>query len=128
METIIEVLEHISDNLNDRRITIDKKLKYGHKYYGLRIELPSKSSFEPCLSVDNRNFVIEIEYGFGNTAVIESEELSKLWIEKLEHQYQLNLPNKINSIITTAISETEPGGIDFWRDFKMKKLFENTKE
>lgn len=128
METITEVLEHISENLNDRRITIDKKLKYGHKYYGLRIELPSQNSFELTLQVDNRNFVIEIEYGFGNTAVIESEELSKLWFDKLENQYQLNLPNKINSIISTAISETEPGGRDFWRDFKMKKIFDSQKD
>jgi hypothetical protein len=123
-----ELLNHISENLNDPRIIINKTLKYGYKYYNLNLDLSSKNGQTLVIQTDNRNFILEISYGYHNSITIESKELAEKWIQKLEDQYQINTPRVFNDILSKAVSETDVVDVDFWRDFKMKKLFDSTKE
>ena len=73
--------------------------------------------------VDDRNNIIEISYEYGESVVIESEDMSKFWIDRFESVYQSRIENRLNNIVNNFINETDTKGKDFWRDWTMNKIF-----
>lgn len=123
MGEMIDFLNYIWDNIDDPRISINKKMKYGYRYFSVDINLPTKHARTASIHVDNRNNTIEISYDYHNSVIIESEELSKIWIDKFEQKYKELSPIRVTEIINSFMEETEPKGKDFWRDWTMNKIF-----
>ena len=128
MNNLNEFLNYIWDNIDDPRITIIKKLKYGHRYYHVDINLPTTNGRNIGIHTDDRNNVVEISYEYGESVIIESEELSKFWIDRFESVYQERIKENLNKIINSFIEETDTKGKDFWRDWTMNKLFNDKKD
>ena len=123
MENLNEFLNYIWDNIDDPRVKIIKKLKYGYRYYHIDINLPTTDSRTIGIHVDDRNNIIEISYEYGESVVIESEDMSKFWIDRFESVYQSRIENRLNNIVNNFINETDTKGKDFWRDWTMNKIF-----
>lgn len=123
MAILNDFLNYIWENIDDSRIQLSKKMKYGYRYYHLHIHLPTKSQRCLIVNVDDRNYILELNYDYGDTVVIESEDLSKFWISRFESFYQSQIENNLNRVITDFIEDTEPKGKDFWRDWNMNKIF-----
>ncbi len=125
MEKLNDFLNYIWENIDDPRIQVSKKLKYGFRYYHIHIHLPNNHSRCLTINVDNRNNILELNYDYGDSVVIESEEISKFWIDRLESHYQSRIGCNIDRIINEFIEDTDVKGKDFWRDWAMNKIFGN---
>jgi hypothetical protein len=123
MESAIEFLEYVWDKKEDHRISIEKRVKFGYKFFTIEIQLPTSSQNSFIINVDARNFTFEFIYGYRNTLVLQSEELTKVWLEKLDNYYESNFSKNSQKIISDFIQETDPSGKDFWREYRMSKIF-----
>ena len=125
MEELEEFLNYLFDNIDDPRIVLNKKLKYGYRYYFIIVDLPTINGRTLTVSVDNRINIVEITYDYGESIVYESVEFSKIWMDKLEIEYQKIFKPRINDIINNFIDDTESKGKDFWRGWTMNKIFKD---
>jgi predicted transglutaminase-like protease len=125
MEELEEFLNYLLDNIDDPRIILNKKLKYGYRYYFIVVDLPTSNGRTLTVSIDNRSHIVELTYDYGESIVYESEEFSKIWMDKLEIEYQKIFKPRINDIINNFIDETETPGKDFWRGWAMNKIFKD---
>jgi hypothetical protein len=125
MEELEEFLNYLFDNIDDPRIVLNKKLKYGYRYYFIIVDLPTINGRTLTVSVDNRSNIVEITYDYGESIVYESVEFSKIWMDKLEIEYQKIFKPRINDIINNFIDDTESKGKDFWRGWTMNKIFKD---
>lgn len=123
MKNIENFLNYIIENIDDERILLQKKVKYGYRYFTLSINLPTKNSRDITIIIDCRNNVIEVGYDFGMNVVIESEQLVQKWSDILESRYSKSINTKFENILADFILQTESQGKDFWRDWTMKKIF-----
>jgi hypothetical protein len=128
MEELEDFLNYVLDNIDDPRIIINKKLKYAYKYYLINVDLPTKNGSTLHISIDNRNHIIELTYDYGKSVVYESEEFSKIWMDKLEIEYQKIIKSRISDLIINFMDETENEGKDFWRGWTMNKIFKDARE
>lgn len=130
MDKIDQIIEFIVENINDDRISLSKKIKYGFRHYYLTIDIdidPSskqssyhfRDQLELCF--DNRNKCIEI-YGVASdtSVVIEDESLLEKWSNKFEEILNDDLENKSIKIIETALKESYSKNL--YRELQMKKL------
>ena len=88
------------------------------------VDLPTTHGRSVSIHTDNRNNVVEISYDYHNSVLIESEELSKFWIDKFEQKYQELSSARVTEMINSFMEETELKGKDFWRDWTMNKIFD----
>jgi hypothetical protein len=108
MEKINKFLEYFIENIDDERITIYKKMKYGHRYYvnfsidedpikGQTSLFQYRDNME--IIFDNRNECIEF---FGGDEIypliLEDKELLKKWNPILESIVSNNIENRIVDI------------------------------
>ena len=128
MEELEDFLNYLLENIDDPRIIINKKLKYSYKYYLINVDLPTKNGSTLHISIDNRNHIIELTYDYGKSVVYESEEFSKIWMDKLEIEYQKIIKSRISDLIINFMDETETEGKDFWRGWTMNKIFKDARE
>ena len=128
MEELEDFLNYVLENIDDPRIIINKKLKYSYKYYLINVDLPTKNGSTLHITIDNRNHIIELTYDYGKSVVYESEEFSKIWMDKLEIEYQKILKSRISDLIINFMDETENEGKDFWRGWTMNKIFKDARE
>ncbi len=125
MKNLENFLNYVIDNLDDDRIHISKKVKYGCRYFTVSINLPTINSREITIIVDTRNHIIEVGYDFGQNVVIESESLTKKWADIFEKKYTEDIDQRFDVILNDFISQTDKTGKDFWRDWTMKKIFKS---
>jgi len=125
MEELEEFLNYLFDNIDDPRIILNKKLKYGYRYYFIIVDLPTINGRTLTVSVDNRSHIVEITYDYGESIVYESVEFSKIWMDKLEIEYQKIFKSRVTEIIGNFMDETETKGKDFWRGWTMNKIFKD---
>ncbi len=136
MEKINKLLDFLFEHLEDNRITVHKKFKYGFKNYYLNFyidEDPNKNQtqnqhnffrYRDSLEIlfDNRNKCIEI-YG-GNEdhpLIIEDETLLQKWSSILEEVVSKNLEERCVDIFEKTLSECY--NKDLYRELQIKKLF-----
>ncbi len=134
MEKINKLLEFLLDHLEDNRITVHKKFKYGFKNYYLNFyidEDPNQNQkqnsffrYRDSLEIlfDNRNKCIEI-YG-GNEdhpLIIEDETLLQKWSSILEEIVSKNLEERCVDVFEKTLSECY--NKDLYRELQIKKLF-----
>jgi hypothetical protein len=134
MEKIDKFLEFFIEHLDDDRISVYKKIKYGYKYYHINFyidEDPVKNSNNQTygfryrdnleITFDNRNECIEI-YG-GNedhSLIIEDKALLKKWSEILESIVSDNLEKRVVDIFEKSLNDCHNKNLH--RELQMKKI------
>jgi hypothetical protein len=133
MEKIDKFLEFFIENLDDKRISVYKKMKYGHRYYYINFLVdddPNQNSkngiyqYRDNMEIvfDNRNLCIEVYGGDeNNTLIIEDKNLLKKWSNILEEITSRNLEDKVINIFEKTLNECYNKNL--YRELQMKKLF-----
>jgi hypothetical protein len=138
MEKIDKLLEFLLENIEDERINVYKKYKYGFKNYYLNFyidEDPNSKNhvsshhlfqYRDSLEVvfDNRNKCIEIFGGDEqHPLVIENEELLLKWSNILEDIVSNNLENRAVDVFEKTLNDCFNKNL--YRELQMKKLFKS---
>lgn len=134
MNEIDEFLTFLYDNIEDERIEVSKKMKYGFRHFGINLYLENKepdttingstgqvltenSSYSSIhILVDCRNNCIEFNVNMDDV-VIEDIDLTQKWADLLEEYLNNKLENKVSTLINNGLSKT-----DLLREYKLKKL------
>ena len=133
MNEIDEFLTFLYDNIEDERIEVSKKMKYGFRHFGINLYLENKEpefttngSTGQILSdnsynsiqvlIDCRNNCIELNVNMDDV-VIEDAELTLKWADLLEEYLNNKLENKVSTLINNGLSKT-----DLLREYKLKKI------
>lgn len=130
MEKIDSLIEFLFENIDDDRINLAKKIKYGFRFYFLTLEIdidPNKKNvtypYRDQMEVvfDNRNECIEF-YGTNdsNPIVIEDKELLNKWSGKFETFLNTNIEEKVVKVFETSISECFNKNL--YRELQVKKI------
>jgi hypothetical protein len=133
MEELNNFLHFILENVDDKRIHISKKMKYGfqHFYIIFNIDQLDKDGRSMMyhnnslsIVIDNRNNCIDIDSEINHKSiVIEDEEFVKKWSLILDEFLNKEITKKISFIIDTTLSSCENKILH--RDYKMKKIFKD---
>lgn len=135
MKEIDEFLQFLLDNESDERISISKKMKYGHRYYYLQFSIDEKPeenksqgsirgfrvSENVDIVVDNRNSCIEIIYDHGSeNIIVEDVDLVSKWSGILEEYINKDISSKITNVIENTLSSCHNKNLH--RIYQMKKI------
>lgn len=134
MEKIDKFLEFFLDNIDDKRISISKKMKYGHRYYYINFMVDEDPTIQNNqnsiyqyrdnmeIIFDNRNECIEIYGGDeSNTIIVEDKLLLEKWSNILEEVVNKDLENRVINIFEKTLNECYNKNL--YRELQMKKLF-----
>lgn len=134
MEKIDKFLEFFLDNIDDKRISVSKKMKYGHRYYYINFMVDEDPTIQNNqnsiyqyrdnmeIIFDNRNECIEIYGGDeNNTLIVEDKLLLEKWSKILEEVVNKDLENRVVNIFEKTLNECYNKNL--YRELQMKKLF-----
>ena len=132
MKKIDMFLEFLLEQIGDTRLSIFKKIKYGHRYYYIsflideepNLKKNSPFQFRENLEIifDNRNNCIEIHGGeYNNALIIEDTCLLKKWSEILETIVSDQLEDKVITLFEKSLNDCYNKNI--YRELQMKKIF-----
>jgi hypothetical protein len=137
MEELDKFLHFLLENVDDKRIYISKKMKYGFQHfyisfnidqldrdgtYGKQNSIFHRNSLS--IVIDNRNLCVEIDSEIDEKSiVIEDEEFVKKWSTILDEFLSREITQKISGIIDITLSSCENKNLH--RDYKMKKIFKD---
>ncbi len=134
MQKIDKFLEFFLEHLDDERITVYKKLKYGYRYYHLNFHIdedPNQNTannsyfkYRDSMEIifDNRNSCIEIIGGDESVPlIIEDKELLEKWSNILEDIVSNKLEERIIDVFEKSLSECFNKNLH--RELQMKKIF-----
>ncbi len=131
MKEIDEFLTFLYDNIEDDRIEVSKKMKYGFRHFSINLYLENKKesvSFNNTNSlinntynsiqiiIDCRNNCIELNVNMDDV-VIEDINLTQKWADILEEHLNKKLEDKVCILINNGLSKT-----DLLREYKLKKI------
>ena len=134
MNEIDEFLTFLYENIEDERIEVSKKMKYGFRHFGINLYLENKesdtiinsstgqiltenSSYNSIqILIDCRNNCIELNVNMDDV-VIEDVELTLKWADLLEEYLNNKLENRVSTLINNGLSKT-----DLLREYKLKKI------
>lgn len=133
MNEIDEFLTFLYENIEDERIEVSKKMKYGFRHFGINLYLESKTETETIYNgstgqltdssynsiqilIDCRNNCIELNVNMDDV-VIEDIDLTQKWADLLEEYLSNKLENKVSTLINNGLSKT-----DLLREYKLKKI------
>lgn len=130
VEKLDSLIEFLVQNIEDDRINLSKKIKYGFRFYFLTLEIdidPNSKSHsyhyrdQMELIFDNRNECIEV-YGTNDTnpIVVEDKELLTKWSNKFEDMLNTNIEKKVVDIFEKSIGECFNKNL--YRQLQMKKI------
>lgn len=134
MNKVDKFLEFFLEHIDDPRISVFKKMKYGHRYYYINFyvdEDPTAQNKQPGIFqyrdnmeivFDNRNNCIEVFGGEdSNSLIIEDLELLKKWSNILEEIVSKNLEDRVINVFEKTLSECFNKNLH--RELQMKKIF-----
>lgn len=133
MEKLDKFLEFFIENLDDKRISISKKMKYGYRYYYITFivdEDPVKKSSQHIYQYrdnmevifDNRNQCIEVFGGDESyPLIVEDKELLTKWSSILEEIINKNLEERVVDVFEKTLNDCYNKNL--YRELQMKKLF-----
>lgn len=134
MNEIDEFLKFLYENIEDERIEVSKKMKYGFRHFGINLYLENKesdtiinsstgqiltenSSYNSIqILIDCRNNCIELNVNMDDV-VIEDIDLTQKWADLLEEYLNNKLENRVSTLINNGLSKT-----DLLREYKLKKI------
>jgi hypothetical protein len=132
MEELDRFLHFLLENIDDNRVTLLKKIKYGCKHYYISFNIDQLDENRKLIfhrnslsiTIDNRNNCIDIDSEIDNKSmVIEDEEFVKKWSDILDEYLNREITKKIESIVDITLSSCENKNLH--RDYKMKKIFKD---
>lgn len=132
MEKVDKLLDFLLENINDKRILVHKKMKYGFRYYYLQFTIdedPTNKSnntyqYRDMMEIvfDNRNQCIEVYGGDEDfSLIIEDTELLKKWSDILENIVSNNLEERVVDIFEKTLSDCYDKNL--YRELQIKKIF-----
>jgi hypothetical protein len=135
MQKIDKFLEFFLEHMDDERITVYKKLKYGYRYYHLNFQIdedPNQANannntyfrYRESMEIifDNRNSCIEIIGGDESyPLIIEDKELLEKWSNTLEDIVSNNLEERVVEVLEKSLNECYNKNLH--RELQMKKIF-----
>jgi hypothetical protein len=127
MDKIDKFIQFLFERIDDDAISVSKKMKYGHRYYYLYLNLDSEEdnrfginiTSSMSIIIDNRNKCIEVNSI--NELVIESEELVSKWSDIFEEYISSNLDENIQDAINMTLSNAKDKSL--LREYQMEKIF-----
>jgi hypothetical protein len=127
MDKIDKFIQFLFERIDDDVISVSKKLKYGHRYYHLYLNLEGEEDnrfgmatiSSLSIIIDNRNKCIEVNSI--NELVIESEELVNKWSDIFEEYISNNLDENIQDAINATLSNAKDKSL--LREYQMEKIF-----
>ena len=140
MKEIDEFLGFLLEHEYDGRINIQKKMKYGHRFYQITftIDEPTEDkivgnnkyyrmSDSLEIVIDNRNECIEIIYDNGSSnIIIEDKNMIDKWNVILEDYINKDLSEKTKSVIENTLSSCYNKNL--YREYQMKKILPDNDE
>ena len=135
MKKIDKFLEFFLDHIDDPRISIYKKMKYGHRYYYITFIIDEDPSIRGNSSgmfqyrenleivFDNRNGCIEVYGGESNTLIIEDLELLQKWSNIIEGVVSEKLEEKVIDVFEKSLSDCFNKNLH--RELQMKKILKD---
>jgi hypothetical protein len=134
MKKIDKFLEFFIDHIDDPRISVYKKMKYGHRYYYISFIIDEDPSlrnnsgmfgYRENLEIvfDNRNCCIEVYGGESNTIIIEDMELLNKWSNIIEGIVSENIEDKVVDIFEKSFSNCFNKNLH--RELQMKKILKD---
>jgi hypothetical protein len=126
MNHLDELIGFLFENISDDRISLNKKMKYGHRHYYLCLDadLSEKDNHihinHVTIVVDCRNNCIEIIDDAGNI-VIEDNDAIKKWSGIFEEYLNKSAELKLSSYLKDILSNCKNPSL--WREMQMKDLF-----
>lgn len=129
MEKVDNFLEFFINHLDDERVTVYKKMKYGYRYYHINFIIDSDEKFQTYryrdsmeIIFDNRNGCIEIHGGEeAYPIVIEDKDLLEKWSNIIEEITTKDLEERVIDIFEKSLSGCY--NKDMYRELQMKKIF-----
>ena len=127
-------LTHLFDNIDDKDISLTKKMKYGYRHYYLNVNVEkeetdnnsvnnsgiySLNGSDFSITIDNRNKCIDIFSNFDNI-VVEDKDLVDKWTEIFEEYIQTGLEKEVGNLINNVFSNSTQKNL--LRDYKLKKI------
>ena len=137
MNEIDEFLTFLYDNIEDERIEVSKKMKYGFRHFGINLYLENKepdtiinsstgqiltenSSYNSIqILIDCINNCIELNVNMDDV-VIEDIDLTQKWADLFEEYLNNKLENRVSTLINNGLSKT-----DLLREYKLKKIIKD---
>ena len=135
MEKVDNFLEFFINHLDDERVTVYKKMKYGYRHFGVNVYLENieEDSINHTISnsgkmftnssynninilVDCRNKCIDFNVNM-DEVVIEDEIFTEKWANILDEYLNNRIESKVNELINLALAKT-----DLLREYKIKKI------
>lgn len=133
MDKIDKFLEFFIENIDDKRISVSKKMKYGFRYYYINFMVDEDPTIKNQhnslyqyrdnmeIIFDNRNGCIEIFGGDENyPLIVEDKELLKKWSNILEEIVNKNLEDRVVNIFEKTLNECYNKNL--YRELQIKKL------
>jgi hypothetical protein len=136
MKEIDEFLEFLLEHDYDSRVNIQKKMKYGHRFYQISFNIDEPTEDKTIggnsnkyyrmsdsleIIIDNRNECIELVYEHGSSnIIIEDKNMIDKWNVRLEEYINKDLSEKTKSVIENTLSSCYNKNL--YREYQMKKI------
>jgi hypothetical protein len=135
MQKIDKFLEFFIDHIDDPRISVYKKMKYGHRYYYINFIIDEDPTLGKSHSgmfhyrenleivFDNRNSCIEIHSGDSNSLIVEDLELLQKWSNIIEGIVSEKLEDRVVEVFEKSLNECYNKNLH--RELQMKKILKD---
>lgn len=136
MKEIDEFLEFLLEHDYDSRVNIQKKMKYGHRFYQISFNIDEPTEDKTIggnsnkyyrmsdsleIIIDNRNECIELVYEHGSSnIIIEDKNMIDKWNVRLEDYINKDISEKTKSVIENTLSSCYNKNL--YREYQMKKI------
>ena len=127
MKELVEFIQFCFEHIDDKRIELTKKIKFGHalytlSYYDERIDPANKRAYEYSMIFyfDTRNQCIDVQYNHGDLAIIEDVDVLNYWCSIFDDYLKNKLDDKLSSAVNELIENSTH--TDLYREFKLRKL------
>ena len=132
MKEIDKFIEFLFKNIEDERISLNKEMKFGYRFYNIRLVVEKddpnstyKYYNELSITVDNRNQCISLynSYLDDKQVTIEDKDLIEKWNQKFEEYLSNNLERDVKNVIHNTMKDLKDK--DLYRDYQMEKIFKD---
>lgn len=132
MKEIDKFIEFLFKNIDDERISLNKEMKFGYRFYNIRLVVEKddpnstyKYFNELSITIDNRNQCISLynTYLDDKQVTIEDKDLIEKWNQKFEEYLSGNIERDVKNVIHSTMRDLKDK--DLYRDYQMEKIFKD---
>lgn len=132
MKEIDKFIEFLFKNIEDERISLNKEMKFGYRFYNIRLVVEKddpnstyKYFNELSITIDNRNQCISLynNYLDDKQVTIEDKDLIEKWNQKFEEYLSGNIERDVKNVIHSTMKDLKDK--DLYREYQMEKIFKD---